>query len=78
MLQTSPYAADFNCVLDFEEGHARTKGRMAELDTKIRYKDDAGDVDQLEHPRLAASRLRELAAAVGPHLANSDWHRVET
>ena len=25
--------------------------------------------------RLAASRLRELAAAVGPHVANSDWHR---
>ena len=46
---------------------------MAELDAKI--KDDAGDVDQLAHLRLAAGRLRELAAAVGPHLANSDWHR---
>jgi hypothetical protein len=52
---------------------ARTKSRIAELDAKI--KDDAGDVDRLEHLRLAASRLRELAAAVGPHLANSDWHR---
>ena len=30
---------------------------------------------QLEHLWLAASRLRELAAALGPHLANSDWHR---
>ena len=36
-------------------------------------KDDTVDVDQLEHLRLAASRLRELAAAVGPHLSNSDW-----
>ena len=51
----------------------RTKRRITELDTKI--KDDAGDVDQLEHLRLAASRLRDLAAAVGPQLANSDWHR---
>jgi len=25
--------------------------------------------------RLAARRLRELAAAVGPHLATADWHR---
>ena len=29
----------------------------------------------LEHLRLATSRLRELAAAVGPHLANADWRR---
>ena len=57
----------------FASRMARTKRRIAELDTKI--KDDAGDVDQLEHLRLAASRLRELAAAVGPHLANADWHR---
>jgi site-specific DNA recombinase len=57
----------------FTSRMARTKSRIAELDTKI--KDDAGDVDQLEHLRLAASRLRELAAAVGPHLANADWHR---
>jgi len=52
---------------------ARTKNRIAELDTKI--KDDAGDVDQLEDLRLAAKRLRDLAAAAGPHLANADWHR---
>jgi site-specific DNA recombinase len=51
----------------------RTKSRIAELDTKI--KDDGGDVGHLEHLRLAAKRLRDLAAAVGPHLANSDWHR---
>jgi site-specific DNA recombinase len=57
----------------FTSRMARTKSRIAELDRKI--KDDAGDVDRLEHLRLAASRLRELAAAVGPHLANSDWHR---
>jgi site-specific DNA recombinase len=57
----------------FTSRMARTKSRIAELDTKI--KDDAGDADQLEHLRLTASRLRELAAAVGPHLANADWHR---
>lgn len=57
----------------FTSRMARSKSRIGELDTKI--KDDAGDVDQLEHLRLAAKRLRELAAAVGPHLANSDWHR---
>lgn len=57
----------------FTSRMGRTKSRIAELDRKI--KDDAGDVDRLEHLRLAASRLRELAAAVGPHLANSDWHR---
>ncbi len=57
----------------FTSRMARTKSRIAELDTKI--KDDAGDVDQLEHLRLAAKRLRELAAAVGPHRATADWHR---
>ena len=57
----------------FASRMARTKSRIAEVDTKI--KDDAGDVDQLEHLRLAAKRLRDLAAAVGPHLANADWHR---
>jgi hypothetical protein len=50
----------------------RTKSRIADLDTKI--KDHAGDVDQLEHLRVTAKRLRDLAAAVGPHLTN-DWHR---
>ncbi len=57
----------------FTSRMARTKSRIAELDRKI--KDDAGDVDQLEHLRLAVKRLRDLATAVGPHLANADWHR---
>ena len=57
----------------FTSRMARTKSRITELDTKI--KDDAGDVDQLAHLQLAASRLRDLAAAVGPKLANSDWNR---
>jgi hypothetical protein len=52
---------------------ARTKSRIAELDAKI--KEDAGDTDHLEHLRLASKRLRELATAVGPHLATADWHR---
>ena len=52
---------------------ARTKNRIVELDARI--KADAGDADHLEHLRLAAKRLRELAAAVGPHLATADWHR---
>jgi hypothetical protein len=29
----------------------------------------------LEHLRLAVKRLHDLAAAIGPHLANADWHR---
>ncbi len=57
----------------FTSRMARTRSRINELDKKI--KDDAGDFDQLDHLRLAASRLRDLAAAVGPQLANSDWHR---
>ena len=57
----------------FTSRMARTKSRIAELDRKI--KDDAGDVDRREHLRLAASRLRELAAAVGPYLATADWYR---
>jgi site-specific DNA recombinase len=57
----------------FTSRMARTKNRIAELDGRI--KADAGDADQLEHLRLAAKRLRELAAAVGPHLATADWHR---
>ncbi len=57
----------------FTSRMARTKSRIADLDSRIRA--DAGDVDQLEHLRLAISRLRELAVAVGPHFANYDWHR---
>jgi site-specific DNA recombinase len=51
----------------------RTKSRIADLDAKI--KADAGEVDRLEHLQLATKRLRELATAVGPHLADADWHR---
>ena len=57
----------------FTSRMARTKSSIADLHTKI--KDEAGDVDQLEHLQLAVKRLRDLAAAVGPHLANADWHR---
>ncbi len=52
---------------------ARIKNRITDLDAKIKV--GAGDVDQLEHLRLATGRLRELAAAVGPELAGSDWQR---
>jgi site-specific DNA recombinase len=51
----------------------RTKSRITELDAKI--KDDAGNVDHLEHLRLTAKRLCDLAAAVGPHLVCADWQR---
>ncbi len=57
----------------FTSRMTRTKNRIADLDSKI--KDDAGDVDRLEHLRVTAKRLRDIAAAVGPHLANADWHR---
>ncbi len=57
----------------FTSRMTRTKSRIADLDTKIN--DDAGDLDQLEHLRITAKRLRDLAAAVRPHLANADWHR---
>jgi len=57
----------------FTSRMGRTKSRIADLDAKI--KADAGDVNQLENLRLATERLRQLAAAVGPHLANADWHR---
>ena len=52
---------------------ARTKSRIADLDTRI--KAYAGDLDQREHLRLATNRLRELAATVGPELGNADWQR---
>jgi site-specific DNA recombinase len=52
---------------------ARTKTRITDLDAKI--KAGAGDVDQLEHFRLATSRLHELAGAIGPELASADWQR---
>ena len=51
----------------------RTKSRIADLDAKI--KADAGDVDASESLRLAANRIRELTAAIGPDLASADWYR---
>jgi site-specific DNA recombinase len=57
----------------FTSRMARTKTRITDLDAKI--KASAGDVDQLEHLRLATARLRELAAAVGPELAGAHWQR---
>ncbi len=41
----------------------RTKRRIADLDVKI--VEDAGNVDQREHLRLATTRLRELATPLG-------------
>jgi len=52
---------------------ARTKTRIADLDGKLEA--DADDVDQREHLRLATTRLRELATAVGPELATANWQR---
>jgi site-specific DNA recombinase len=57
----------------FTSRMARAKTRITDLDAKI--KASAGDVDQLEHLRLATARLRELAGAIGPELAGADWHR---
>jgi len=57
----------------FASRMARTKSRIADLDTRI--KAYAGDLDQREHLRLAMNRLRELAATVGPELASADWQR---
>ena len=52
---------------------ARTRSRIAELDTQIQAY--SGDIDLMEHLRLGVARLRELSATVGPGLADSDWHR---
>ena len=57
----------------FTSRMGRTKSRIADLDVNI--KADAGDVDASESLRLTANRLRELAAAIGPDLASTDWHR---
>jgi len=57
----------------FASRMARTKSRIADLDTRIeKY---AGDLDQREDLRLATNRLRELAATIGPELGNADWQR---
>jgi site-specific DNA recombinase len=59
----------------FASRMARTKSRIADLDTGI--KAYAGDLDQREHLRLTTNRLRELAATVGPELGSADWQRKE-
>lgn len=50
-----------------------TKGPIAELDAHIQA--HSGDIDQLEHVRFAAERLRELSATIRPDLLDADWHR---
>ena len=57
----------------FTSRMARTKGRIAELDAQIQAY--SGDVDQMENVRLAAERLREFSATIGPDLVDADWHR---
>jgi len=57
----------------FTSRMARTKSRLAELDAQIQVY--SGDIDQLENVRLAAERLRELSATIGPDLLDADWHR---
>src|SRR5271165_2353001 len=57
----------------FTSRMARTKGRIAELDTQIQAY--SGDISQQEQARLAAERIRQLAATIGPDLAGADWHR---
>jgi site-specific DNA recombinase len=52
---------------------ARTRSRIADLDSRIRAY--AGDVDQREHLRVAMKRLRKLAATIGPELGSADWQR---
>ncbi len=57
----------------FASRMARIKGRIAELDDQIQAY--ASDIDQMEHVRLAAQRLRELSTTIGPDLSDADWHR---
>jgi site-specific DNA recombinase len=57
----------------FASRMARTKSRIADLDTRINAY--AGDLNRRDHLRLATNRLRELAATVGPELGSADWQR---
>ena len=52
---------------------ARTKSRIADLDTRINTY--ARDLNRRDHLRLATNRFRELAATVGPELGSADWQR---
>ena len=57
----------------FTSRMARTKGRIAELDVQIRAY--SGDINQMEHLRVAVERIRELATTIEPDLADADWRR---
>jgi chromosome segregation ATPase len=57
----------------FTSRMARIRSRIAELDAQIQAY--SGDIDQMEHLRLAVARLHELSATIGPDLADADWHR---
>ena len=57
----------------FTSRMARTRSRIAELDAQIQAY--SGDIDQMEHMRLAVARLREPSSTIGPDLADADWHR---
>jgi site-specific DNA recombinase len=57
----------------FTSRMARTKSRIADLD--IRIDAYAGDLNRRDHLRLAANRIRDLAAIVGPELERADWQR---
>lgn len=54
---------------------ARTKSRIADLDSRIRVY--GGDVDQREHLRVAMKRLREPAATIGPELGSQTGNEGE-
>ena len=56
----------------FASRTARIKGRIAELEQQIEAY--AGGIDQMEHVRLAAERLREISTTTGPDLVQADWH----
>lgn len=58
---------------EFTSRMTRTKSSIAELDKQIRAY--FGDVDQMEHVRLAAKRLRELSTTIGSDLVDADWNR---
>jgi site-specific DNA recombinase len=57
----------------FASRMARTKSRIADLDTRIDAY--AGHLNRRDHLRLAANRIRDLAATVGPELERADWQR---
>ena len=57
----------------FTSRMTRIKGCIAELDAQLLAY--SGDIDQLEHVRLAAERLHEVSATLGPDLADANWHR---